>query len=624
MEIIVGVNNVSLSWPQKRFKAQLGLRLPSGLATPVACGDHTWRWGSVATLQVRPECDNAYLVQWTSTCLTAFEDAIVAGDTLWMVGPEEHKQDFPLQPQGRMQSPAPLLPGDFLQDSTKFFGGVCEPYWLSSHGVAIYALSAQPLFYHWMDGQMRLSSKRSLPYQHVEELKLSYYVFSAGNARETHFYAVKRFLGQPAGMIDQDVLLKPIWSTWAQYKSNVREDDVRELAINLKKYDLRCSQIEIDDRWERNYGDMAFDREKFPNVRELVDDLRGEGFKVSLWTHPFLNLDSQHYAEAAKRGFLVQDRRQDGHSVVANTRWWQGNPTGVIDFTNDEASAWWIAKLDRLRRDMGIDAFKFDAGETCWLPTAASLNAPEEYWPGAYTTSFAKRVIDFGGARTEVRVGRMSQKWPSLVRMLDKDSSWGRENGLKSLIPSALQISLSGYPFVLPDMIGGNGYGDGSSQEENNTLSCRPSKELYVRWMQASVLMPSVQFSFVPWEYGEDVANYAKKLIDVRMEMKELFVKSAERVVESGEPMLKPIWWEDPEDQRAVSVGDAFLMGAKELDQMLIAPVLERGMRERDVYLPSGTWKELFNEEETLTGPMWLRKVKADLWTLPLYKRVKE
>lgn len=50
-----------------------------------------------------------------------------------------------------------------------------------------------------------------------------------------------------------------------------------------------------------------------------------------------------------------------------------------------------------------------------------------------------------------------------------------------------------GYTLVLPDMIGGNGYNE------------RPSKELFVRWLQANVFMPTLQYSFVPWDHDDEV-----------------------------------------------------------------------------------------------------------------------
>ena len=58
-----------------------------------------------------------------------------------------------------------------------------------------------------------------------------------------------------------------------------------------------------------------------------------------------------------------------------------------------------------------------------------------------------------------------------------------------------------GYPYVLPDMIGGNGY----SSDHPNDESTPPSKELYIRWLQANVFMPGMQFSFVPWQYDAEV-----------------------------------------------------------------------------------------------------------------------
>ena len=93
---------------------------------------------------------------------------------------------------------------------------------------------------------------------------------------------------------------------------------------------------------------------------------------------------------------------------------------------------------------------------------------------------------------------------PIFVRMLDKDSHWGYDNGIKTLVTTLLQMTISGnnlsnslrccliklklhlgYPFVLPDMIGGNGYGDDPLDE-----STIPSREMYIRWLQANVFMP--------------------------------------------------------------------------------------------------------------------------------------
>lgn len=77
--------------------------------------------------------------------------------------------------------------------------------------------------------------------------------------------------------------------------------------------------------------------------------------------------------------------------------------------------------------------------------------------------------------------------------MIDKDSRWALDNGLSTVVTTLLQMNMNGYPFVLPDMIGGNGYNG------------RPSKELFIRWLQANVFMPSLQYSYVPWDYDQEV-----------------------------------------------------------------------------------------------------------------------
>lgn len=84
--------------------------------------------------------------------------------------------------------------------------------------------------------------------------------------------------------------------------------------------------------------------------------------------------------------------------------------------------------------------------------------------------------------------------------MLDKDSAWSHANGLRSIIPTALASGVAGYPFVLPDMIGGNGH-DG----------VLPDRELFIRWTELTAFLPAMQFSLAPWQYDDAVVAIARK-----------------------------------------------------------------------------------------------------------------
>jgi len=201
----------------------------------------------------------------------------------------------------------------------------------------------------------------------------------------------------------------------------------------------------------------------------------------------------------------------------------------------------------------------------------------------------------------EVRSGRRNQNLPIFTRMLDKDSRWGYDNGLQSLIPTLLLFSVLGYPYTLPDMIGGNAYGD------------RPSAELYVRWMQANAFMPAVQFSLVPWNYEPEVVQMTKDVLVIREQYKALIEKAVAQAVADGSPINRPMWWVDPDDPQTFMIDSQYMLG----DDILVAPVLHEGAVVRDIYLPRGTW--LSHEGVTYTGPLSLTNFPAPLGTLPYF-----
>lgn len=162
---------------------------------------------------------------------------------------------------------------------------------------------------------------------------------------------------------------------------------------------------------------------------------------------------------------------------------------------------WWVGRLRKIQ-DLGIDGFKFDAGELSYLPQPIPiLSGDEELQPGSYNTHYMNTLVDNFNSMIEVRSAWRNQKLPIFVRMLDKESSWTFNNGLPTLVTTLIQMNLNGYPFVLPDMVGGNGYIPGDI-----TLTALPSKEIFIRWLQANTFMVSLQYSFVPWDYDNQVS----------------------------------------------------------------------------------------------------------------------
>jgi alpha-glucosidase (family GH31 glycosyl hydrolase) len=68
----------------------------------------------------------------------------------------------------------------------------------------------------------------------------------------------------------------------------------------------------------------------------MFSDLDSNGFhRATLWTHPFINLDSDTAGNANNSKFMVQD--VDGSPAIV--KWWDGIGMSV-DPTNADAVKW--------------------------------------------------------------------------------------------------------------------------------------------------------------------------------------------------------------------------------------------------------------------------------------------
>jgi|TARA_B100001142_G_scaffold326087_1_gene380901 alpha-glucosidase (family GH31 glycosyl hydrolase) len=191
--------------------------------------------------------------------------------------------------------------------------------------------------------------------------------------------------------------------------------------------------------------------------------------------------------------------------------------------------------------------------------------------------------------------------------MGDRFSDWGIENGLGSIIPALLTSGVLGYPFCLPDIIGGNAY-----------FGKHPDEELLVRWAQANALMPAMQFSLTPWAAGSMAKDLCISALEMRDQFVETLIDHSERAVETLEPICRPMWWLDPEDSETFRIGDQFALG----EDIIVAPVTTRGANERAIYLTEGRWRDLSNGK-VHQGRRWMRDFSAPIGALPIFIREK-
>ncbi|CAK1581324.1 unnamed protein product [Parnassius mnemosyne] len=533
-------------------------------------------------------------VLWDGPPDRVFEDCFDFGTKQWYGGPEQKEQYWPIQ-KAKIQKYSIISKED---DNA----AISERYWLNSDGQYIYVHPEVPLFvdhHNILDNHICFVAEVAAPYSSKRTHNvLKYDIWLFDNPKIAHQHAVDTYLGKPTGIPDFRMIQYPVWSTWARYSREIDQDNLWRFANEIADSGFPNAQFEIDDLWEICYGSLTVDERKLPDFKKLIQDIKGLGFRVSIWVHPFINKDCDPwYSEALENGYLVLNEEGSPDSS-----WWNNNGSvpGYIDFTKPEAAEWYSSRLRNLIETYDIDSLKFDAGESSWSPQIPVQNGDIDLHPGHIVRDYVKTVAKFG-PMIEIRSGMRTQDLPVFVRMVDKDTLWGFDNGLATLVTTLLTMNLNGYPLVLPDMIGGNGYNE------------RPSKELFIRWLQANVFMPTLQYSFVPWDHDEETVEICRRYTQLHADFAEEIAEAMQAAVNSGAPVNPPIWWHDPTDQEALAVWDEFLLG----ERVLVAPVVEAGAESRHVYLPRGQW--LAADGQVHTGPAWLHDYPAPLDTLPYF-----
>lgn len=411
------------------------------------------------------------------------------------------------------------------------------------------------------------------------------------------FHNLVKHVGHPAEIPPESLFTKPTWTTWARYKTNINEDVILRFAEEIVANQYPYNILEIDDRWQVYYGDLGFDPLRFPDPKRMIDRLHEQGFKVTAWVIPFLQPEAQAFQEGVKNGWLV--RQPDGTPYLIE--WWQGRGA-LLDVTNSSAVQWFMERLQTLQKETGLDGFKFDAGEACFLPSDAITDRAID--SNDYTQMYVDAVASHYRL-TEVRSGWKNQCSPIFFRQWDKTTSWGLDNGLHSVLTGILALSLSGYPFILPDMVGGNEYDE------------KADAELMIRWTQLNALLPSMQFSLAPWDYGEECNAICRRYANLHTEYSTHLTALARESTRTGEPIIRPVFWLHADNEEALTCDDEFLLG----NEFLVAPVVHPDVRRRDILLPPGTWKDHWTGE-VFHGPARLLEYPAHLETLPLFERL--
>lgn len=413
------------------------------------------------------------------------------------------------------------------------FGNVVERYWMNSNGVALIVDSSIPLHVSVNESGSKLlcirSDYKNYPYPNVdfEVPILKYKICKDENLKKIHQYVTDKHLELPSELPSLAIIKSPVWSTWGKYRNNINQKKVLQLAKEVKDNGLKYdnSVFEINGAYSSAYGNFDFKLDGFKNSHQMLSILREYGYQIVVSITLFIGMESREFKTSSD--FWLQDSQGTTPSLVTLN----SGMASIVDLTNIKATQWYLSHLKQMVNEFKINSFFLHGCESNFLPSVYKTFRKLEQ-PSLFSSHFISNISDIGQTMVQISCPHGLQKYSLYTVLGSRESHWGKNNGLASVIPATLTLGIVGYPFVIPDVIGGNGYFG-----NHTDAIIQPERELYIRWMQLSSCMLVMKFSFLPWNYDIEVVKLARKLIKFRQEkIIPVLLKAVREAELTGEP----------------------------------------------------------------------------------------
>lgn len=416
--------------------------------------------------------------------------------------------------------------------------------------------------------------------------------------------------------------LPPRWALrYQQSRWGCRSlEEMRRVHRGFREHGLPLGALVMDIDHMRGCRVFTLDRKRYSGLSSFARELAQTGTRLVAIVDPGVKIDGGF---ALFRDGLAEDAfcRLPGGGLFRGVVW--PGRAAFPDFTEARIRAWWGRQYAGLLAE-GVAGFWHDMNEPACFTASG-----EPTFPGCVRHGLEGRggdhreahnvygmLMDRAGfeglraLRPALRPFLLSRSgWAGMQRWAwtwtgDVETSWA---ALRATLTAVLHLGLSGVPFAGPD-IGG--------------FSGAPSAELFLRWFQLASLLPFFRTHCAhslprrePWSFGPAVLEAVRRRLQARERLLPYLYTLAQEASATGCPPVRPLFWEDFRAPALRGVEDQFLLGR----DLLAAPVLREGARERAVVFPAGGWYEAATGRFH-RGPASVT-VEAALDALPLFAR---
>ncbi|MCF0191160.1 MAG: DUF5110 domain-containing protein [Marinilabiliaceae bacterium] len=431
------------------------------------------------------------------------------------------------------------------------------------------------------------------------------------------------------------------WQSRERYKT---QDEIVGVLKEFRERRIPIDNIVQDwSYWpESQWGSHEFDEARFPNPKQMVDDIHAMNGKIMISVWPKFYVDTEHYKEFEAQGWMYQQAVKDSirdwigpgyigsfydaYAPGARSLFWKQVDEHLYSLGMD---AWWVDASEPNIRDCTDLQYRKDlCGPTYYGPSAKYFNAfglmqGRGFYEGQRSVNDSNRVYILTRSGFAGQQRNATTTWSG-----DIATRW---EDMKAQVSAGLNFAISGIPFWTMD-IGGfcvesryeaaQRLFDATGRENADLTEWR---ELNTRWFQFGAFCPLFrahgQFPLrEPWNIApkghpayESIVSY----INLRYSLMPYIYSLNGKAYFDDYTIMRPLVMDFTDDSEVNDISTQFMFGPS----FMACPVTTYKARSREVYFPSNVnWYDFYTGEVVSNGAE-RKEVDAPYEKMPLFVR---
>lgn len=429
---------------------------------------------------------------------------------------------------------------------------------------------------------------------------------------DSAYNVVKQFLG-----IIGPSFLPPLWafgygqSRWG-YKT---ERDIRRVASKYAAVGIPLDYICMDIDYMDRFIDFTVNKRRFPDMAGFTAELKKHGLHLVPIVDAGIKIEPGNpvYEEGVKNGYFCKNH--EGLDFKAEV--WPGM-THFPDFFQEKVRKWFGDQY-KFYTDRGLDGFWNDMNEPAIFSTEYRAKDTKPDVERGDPDQPERHIADFKDFFHQLDDGREKSNYEvhnlygalmtrasgeGLDRLLDRryllfsrssyigahryGGIWTGDNAstwemLRQNVYHMPSLNMCGFLFSGADTGGFGG-------------NC--SRELLLRWLAVSVFTPLMRNHTAIFTRNQECYRFRKPedfrtIISLRYQLLPYLYSEFMKAALRQDMLIRPLAFDFPKDEKARHIEDQLMIG----ESIMIAPVLEEGVKGRVVYLPEPMTEVRYSSE---------------------------